>query len=187
MKKNIISFSLILLLSILLLTITSCNKFSSDNSQAPEPSIDIVDMSKESKTEVNNMFVFIDNYTVLNQIFWRGSEKEDFYKGQLKENDVNIAKSLENKPLKSGPLFENHKMSATFSSKALKPTLVLGKLEDDLGHTSTWKQSYTAEDAVINIPEFEGETAKIALRFIWLDDNERCYGVVDTFVSVKKQ
>lgn len=188
MKKSIIRISFIVLL---FLITTSCNKISPKDSKAPEPSIDIIDMSKDSKMESNNMFVFENNYTYLKQIFWNESQKEEFYKGQIKVNDVNFNEVLKNKSLEAGPLFKDYKIQATFTSKTIKPSLILGKVEDEQGHTQNWKQSYvwedSEEDGLIHLPTFEGKSAKVSLRFIWLNKDQKCYGIVDKFIILNKQ
>lgn len=199
MKKKAVKFFAILLLLLMLVIITSCNKNHKDllnqkDSQAPEPSIDIVDMSRNSKTETNNMFVFVDNHTYFNQVFWNETKKDNFYKKQIETNDVDIDMVLKDRALESGPLFENYQLAATFTSKSEKPSFILGQIKDENGKIYRWKQPYewkekeaNEKNALVNLPSFEGKTAKVALRFIWLNDNQKCYGVVDQFIILKKQ
>ncbi|PET37893.1 hypothetical protein CN520_24450 [Bacillus cereus] len=194
MSYKPIRFPAILLLLLLLVMTTSCNKIykgAHKNAKAPEPSIDIMDMSRYSKTESNNLFVFEGNHSYINQVFWNESKKDNFYKKQLEVNDVNMDTVLKNKVLEPGPMFQNYKLAATFSSKAAKPAVILGQIRDEKGHTYTWKEPYKTENSLdkglVTLPKFEGETAKVALRYIWLNEDQKCYGVVDQFIILKKQ
>lgn len=173
------------------------NEISLDQ-EVPDSGLSVTDIAGKTKKE-RHSYVFATelNRSSFTEVFWNQSKKGELYKGQIETNDMDIEQAFANKTLAVGPLPSKYKIDASFSRKNPWPAYVLGKLQDEKGNTYTWKQPYQNEkpyqdpilylDHVIDIPTFEGETAKVALRFIWLNDKGECYGVGDKLFLLKKQ
>lgn len=156
----------------------------------PQPSVKITDNSKNSKKE-SNSFIFTEQKDILfKQIFWNKTQKSDFYQNQIKTNDTDIDKIFEQEQLTPGPLPKNYEISMNLSEKELKPSVILGKIKDEKGNSYNWEQPYQRKDNdssyLINIPDFQGESAKVSLRIIWLNDDDKCYGVAEQLMILKK-
>ncbi|MCM3736405.1 M56 family metallopeptidase [Bacillus cytotoxicus] len=166
--------------------------------EAPDPGLDITDISKKTKKERHTVVLPTETHrSLFKEVFWNQSKKGEFYKGQIQTNDIDIDQAFANETIEISPLPSKYKMDASFSRKNPWPVFILGKLKDEKGNTYTWKQPYQNEypyqdpilylDHVVDLPNFEGETAKVALRFIWLTDEGKCYGVGDKLFMLKKQ
>ncbi|WP_020061320.1 M56 family metallopeptidase [Bacillus sp. 123MFChir2] len=166
--------------------------------EAPDPGLDITDISKKTKKERHTVVLPTETHrSLFKEVFWNQSKKGELYKGQIQTNDIDIDQAFANETVEISPLPSKYKMAASFSRKNPWPVFILGKLKDEKGNTYTWKQPYQNEhpyqdpilylDHVVDLPNFEGETAKVALRFIWLTDEGKCYGVGDKLFMLKKQ
>ncbi|HDR6390234.1 hypothetical protein [Bacillus thuringiensis] len=186
--KLLSKFLFILLLSLVL---TSCKSEGSIGNNAPEPTIKIKNIAENANPDANT-FVFSgsDNSSFFKEVFWSKSEKNNFYKGQIKTNDINIDETFNKEKIIESPLPKKYELTASLNVSAVKPNMILGKLKDDLGQEYTWEQPFKRESVdhnyVIDLPSFKGKTAKIAIRFVWLN-NKECYGVADQLFILKKQ
>ncbi|PEJ98946.1 hypothetical protein [Bacillus wiedmannii] len=156
--------------------------------KAPRPSILIKDMSKRE----SNAFHFTNQDSIIyNQIFWNKSQKEYFYPNEQEISDIDIDKEFGNKKLQPGVLPKNYELSMTYSNEHLKPSFILGKIKDEEGNLYNWKQEYSRVDSehnyLIHIPEFKGNTAKVFMRNLWLNNDGKCYGVLDQLIYLKKE
>lgn len=189
-KIFLVYFSLI---AITMLSACQTNKYNNViKDKTPDPSIRIEDLDNNNK-ERPNIFYFDTEQgrSLFEVIFWDKMEDDHYYQGQIKNNDVRIDRVFKGKKIEVGPLPKNYELAMTFSQKEPFPSTILGKVQDDKGHTYNWKQSYESKaadhDYLINLPKFKGKKAKIALRMIWLNKNGDCIGVADKFFILEKQ
>lgn len=81
-----------------------------------------------------------------------------------------------------------------------KPTYLLGRIEQIDGKVIQWKQEvrsvqrkdangvyqYDVYQYEVEFPKFEGERANVSFRYIWLNKENKCYGVADQLFILKK-
>ena len=115
--------------------------------------------------------------------------------GQIERNDSLIEDKLSNKKLKSGVIPENYYVFLTGVTNKKKPTYLLGRIEQIDGKIIQWKQEVKSvkrkgtNDVYqyeVEFPKFEGERANVSFRYIWLNKENKCYGVADQLFILKK-
>ncbi|MCY7769290.1 hypothetical protein MOF38_00375 [Bacillus haynesii] len=191
MKKILlICFSLIVITALSACQTNKYNNVIKDN--APDPSVSVEDLDKNIKEGPNTFYFDTEQgRSLFDVVFWDELKEDHHYQGQIKNNDVKIDEVFKGKKIEIGPLPKHYELAMTFSQKEPFPSIILGKVKDDKGHTYNWKQSYDRKDAdhayLINLPEFKGEKAQVALRMVWLNKNGECIGVADKFFILDKQ
>lgn len=186
--------SLILLSIISLYLLSACNndKIKIVTDEISEPIIVITDTDKSSKSEDNTFWLDSGSkHIYFKEIFW-SSDIEDgpFYKKQIDSNDVDSKQVLKEKKTDTAPLPKHYKISMVTDLKHPTPAYILGKINSADGKEITWKQEYKEPDSnsdyLIELPSFKDSTATISLRFIWMNENQECYGVADKVFNIKK-
>ncbi|MCU5654907.1 hypothetical protein OCF56_13465 [Bacillus mycoides] len=169
--------------------LVSCQK------KVDEPIVNIEDTLTEKGNLKSIQLQEIKKNTIYEQVFFGNENGNDFFQGQIDRNDIAIEDKLLDKNLKSGVIPENYYVFLTGVTNKKKPTYLLGRIEQIDGKVIQWKQEFKSvqrKDAngvyqyEVEFPKFEGERANVSFRYIWLNKENKCYGVADQLFILKK-
>ncbi|MED2984753.1 hypothetical protein P4311_25595 [Bacillus thuringiensis] len=169
--------------------LVSCQK------KVDEPIVNIEDTLTEKDNLKSIQLQEIKKNTIVEQVFLKSENGHDFFQGQIERNDSLIEGKLSNKKLKSGVIPENYYVFLTGVTNKKKPTYLLGRIEQIDGKIIQWKQEVKSvkrkgtNDVYqyeVEFPKFEGERANVSFRYIWLNKENKCYGVADQLFILKK-
>lgn len=183
------------ILILLLISIPSIFFLAACQQKVKEPIITIDDTTSQKENLRRTELGQNGNNTIFKQIFLGKADGKSFYNKQIETNDTSINKDLVNKKLKIANLPDKHYAFLTGISNKTKPSYLLGRIEQQNDKVIQWKQEIKyvkkmgTKDVYqyeIKIPAFEGEQAKISFRYIWLNDDNKCYSVADQLFILKK-
>ncbi|HDR4421468.1 TPA: hypothetical protein QCP59_002266 [Bacillus cereus] len=169
--------------------LASCQK------KVDEPIVNIHDTLTKKENLKSIELQEIKKNTIFEQVFLGNETGDDFFQGQIDRNDITIKDKLSNKKLKSGVIPENYYVFLTGVTNKKKPTYLLGRIEQTDGKVIEWKQEVKSVkrkgtndvyEYEVEFPKFEGERANVAFRYIWLNKENKCYGVADQLFILKK-
>lgn len=169
--------------------LVSCQK------EVDEPIVIIQDSLTEKENLKSIELKGLRKNTVFEQVFFKSETGDDFYRGQIDRNDILIENKLSNKSLKVGVIPESYYIFLTGVTNKKKPTYLLGRIEQIDGKVIQWKQEVKSvkrkgtDDVYqyeVMFPKFEGEKANVSFRYIWLNKENKCYGVADQLFILKK-
>ncbi|MGR5959047.1 hypothetical protein ACT7DM_02100 [Bacillus cereus] len=169
--------------------LVSCQK------KVNEPIVNIEDTLTEKDNLKSIQLQEIKKNTIVEQVFLKSENGHDFFQGQIERNDSLIEDKLSNKKLKSGVIPENYYVFLTGVTNKKKPTYLLGRIEQIDGKIIQWKQEVKSvkrkgtNDVYqyeVEFPKFEGERANVSFRYIWLNKENKCYGVANQLFILKK-
>ncbi|WP_088292000.1 hypothetical protein [Bacillus mycoides] len=168
--------------------LVSCQK------KVDEPIVNIEDTLTEKGNLKSIQLQEIKKNTIYEQVFFGNENGNDFFQGQIDRNDIAIEDKLLDKNLKSGVIPENYYVFLTGVTNKKKPAYLLGRIEQIDGKVIQWKQevkSVQRKDAnvyqyEVEFPKFEGEKAHVSFRYIWVNKENKCYGVADQLFMLKK-
>ncbi|RAN84539.1 hypothetical protein [Bacillus sp. SRB_331] len=174
--------------------LVSCQK------KVDEPIVNIEDTLTEKGNLKSIQLQEIKKNTIYEQVFFGNENGNDFFQGQIDRNDIAIEDKLLDKNLKSGVIPENYYVFLTGVTNKKKPTYLLGRIEQIDGKVIQWKQEvksvqrkdangayqYDVYQYEVEFPKFEGERANVSFRYIWLNKENKCYGVADQLFILKK-
>ncbi|CUB08708.1 hypothetical protein BN2127_JRS1_00492 [Bacillus cereus] len=169
--------------------LVSCQK------KVDEPIVNIQDNLTEKENLKSIQLQENNKNTIFEQVFLKSENGHDFFRGQIDRNDIAIEDKLLDKNLKSGVIPENYYVFLTGVTNKKKPTYLLGRIEQIDGKVIEWKQevkSVKRKDTndvyqyEVEFPKFEGERANVSFRYIWLNKENKCYGVADQLFILKK-
>ncbi|MEK4745154.1 MULTISPECIES: hypothetical protein [unclassified Bacillus (in: firmicutes)] len=179
--------------------LVSCQK------KVDEPIVNIEDTLTEKGNLKSIQLQEIKKNTIYEQVFLGNENGNDFFQGQIDRNDIAIEDKLLDKNLKSGVIPENYYVFLTGVTNKKKPTYLLGRIEQIDGKVIQWKQEvksvqrkdangvyqydvyqYDVYQYEVEFPKFEGERANVSFRYIWLNKENKCYGVADQLFILKK-
>ncbi|SMD93946.1 hypothetical protein BACERE00191_01964 [Bacillus pacificus] len=172
-----------------LFLLTACQK------EIKEPIIIIDDATSQKENlrriELKNK----NNNAIFNQVFFESKDGKTFYDKQIDVNDIRIKQNISNKKIQPGVLPEQNYIFLSGFSNKNKPNYLLGRIEQEDGKVIQWKQEikYMKKNGTkdvyqyeIQMPKFEGKQAYISFRYIWLNTNNKCYGVADQLFTLQK-
>ena len=169
--------------------LVSCQK------KVDEPIVNIEDTLTEKYNLKSIQLQEIKKNTIYEQVFSGNKNGNDFFQGPIDRNDLAIEDRLSDKNLKSGVIPENYYVFLSGVTNKKKPTYLLGRIEQTDGKVIEWKQEVKSvkrkgtNDVYqyeVEFPKFEGERANVAFRYIWLNKENKCYGVADQLFILKK-
>ncbi|MBG9599394.1 hypothetical protein ABE17_21430 [Bacillus mycoides] len=174
--------------------LVSCQK------KVDEPIVNIEDTLTEKGNLKSIQLQGIKKNTIYEQVFFGNENGNDFFQGQIDRSDIAIEDKLLDKNLKSGVIPENYYVFLTGVTNKKKPTYLLGRIEQIDGKVIQWKQEvksvqrkdangvyqYDVYQYEVEFPKFEGERANVSFRYIWLNKENKCYGVADQLFILKK-
>lgn len=169
--------------------LVSCQK------KVDEPIVNIEDTLTEKYNLKSIQLQEIKKNTIYEQVFSGNKNGNDFFQGQIDRNDIAIEDRLSDKNLKSGVIPENYYVFLSGVTNKKKPTYLLGRIEQTDGKVIEWKQEVKSvkrkgtNDVYqyeVEFPKFEGERANVAFRYIWLNKENKCYGVADQLFILKR-
>ncbi|MEH7059816.1 hypothetical protein V7052_14860 [Bacillus wiedmannii] len=169
--------------------LASCQK------EMDEPIVNIEDTLTEKDNLKSIQLQEIKKNTIFEQVFFENENGEDFFQGQTDRNDIGIEDKLLDENLKLGVIPENYYVFLTGVTNKKKPTYLLGRIEQTDEKVIQWKQEVKSvkrkgTDNVyqyeVEFPKFEGEKAHVSFRYIWINKENKCYGVADQFFILKK-
>ncbi|MDM5430462.1 hypothetical protein [Bacillus mycoides] len=180
--------------------ILSINFLVSCQKKVDEPIVNIEDTLTEKGNLKSIQLQEIKKNTIYEQVFFGNENGNDFFQGQIDRNDIAIEDKLLDKNLKSGVIPENYYVFLTGVTNKKKPTYLLGRIEQIDGKVIQWKQEvksvqrkdangvyqYDVYQYEVEFPKFEGERANVSFRYIWLNKENKCYGVADQLFILKK-
>ncbi|MCC2352454.1 hypothetical protein [Bacillus pacificus] len=169
--------------------LASCHK------KVDEPIVNIEDTLTEKDNLKSIQLKGINKNTVFEQVFLENETGDDFFQGQIDRNDIAIKDRFSDKNLKSGVIPENYYVFLTGVTNKKKPAYLLGRIEQTDGKVIEWKQEVKSvkrkgtNDVYqyeVEFPKFEGERVNVSFRYIWLNKENKCYGVADQMFILKK-
>lgn len=168
--------------------LVSCQK------KVDEPIVNIEDTLTEKGNLKSIQLQEIKKNTIYEQVFLGNGNGNDFFQGQIDRNDIAIEDKLLDENLKLGVIPENYYVFLTGVTNKKKPAYLLGRIEQIDGKVIQWKQevkSVQRKDAnvyqyEVEFPKFEGEKAHVSFRYIWVNKENKCYGVADQLFMLKK-